>query len=198
MAKPRPSSFKAYIEVNGDLAVASHIAAMGARAKKSRPLMEEMVGLLQIQQARRVRSDPYLPLLPTTVEQKIKEGANPETFRDRQRRTKKDGDTRIPDELFQALTMPAHKEQYRYVTNASAVFGVNSKGKAKLFYARMVQNVKSKEGQKRRRILAISAEDAFVITGWCSEWIMGGPGYAAENWLKSAKSSDTSFFSKYL
>lgn len=166
---PKPSAFKAHIEVNGDVQAADALRSIGKRAKNTRPLMEVAVGMLAQQQKRRFDQKPWAPLAAGTVARKEYEAENPEIFRD-EARFIKGSPTRVPDELFRAVTVPGHPGQLRYVTRASATFGVQSAGKGPLFYARFVQNVKGKQ----RRILAISDADALALLKLCASYIYDG------------------------
>lgn len=164
----KPSAFRAQVEVNGAAQAAGMIRAVGARARNTLPLMEEMVGLLQMQQARRVRSNPYLPLSEETVARKIREAENPETFRD-EHRFIRNHPTRTADAMYHALTEPSYPGQLKHATRASATYGLQSAGQGPFFYARFVQNVKG----AKRRIMAISTDDAMIILGFIEQYIMG-------------------------
>ena len=166
---PRPSGFRAQIEVNGDVLAAERLEGIGRRARKTRPLMETIVGVLFTQQRARIASKPWKPLADSTVERKISENENPDIFRDEARRIKGQP-TRTPDAMYQALTTPNAPGQLRYITNASAAFGLDSKGRGPFFYARFVQNVKGNQ----RRILAISADDALQLTQLVASYIYDG------------------------
>jgi hypothetical protein len=165
----RPSQLKAYVDVNGDVAAADALKSIGYRASHTRPLMEQIVGVLQAQQARRIQSDPYTPLAEDTVERKVRELENPATFRDESRMIK-GKPTRVPDNLFKAVTSPTHPGQLRVVTRASATFGLKSAGNGEFFYARFVQNVKG----TKRRILAISPGNAQILVSGVASYIYDG------------------------
>lgn len=169
MAGARPSQFRAHIEVNGDVHAAERLQAIGKRARKTRPLMEAVVGMLFTQQRARIASKPWAPLADSTVGRKISENENPDIFRDEARRIK-GTPTRTPDAMYHALTTPNAPGQLRYVTNASATFGLDSKGRGPFFYARFVQNVKGTQ----RRILAISEADALELTKLVASYIYDG------------------------
>jgi hypothetical protein len=165
----RPSQLKAVIEINGDAIAADALVAIGERAFKTRPLMEQSVGVLQNQQARRIESAPYEPLTEETTARKVRELENPEIFRDESRFIKGEP-TRHADDLYQAVTSTTHPGQLRRVTRASATFGLKSAGNGPLFYARFVQNVKG----KKRRILAISPANARLLVSGVASYIYDG------------------------
>lgn len=165
----RPSQLKAVIEINGDDIVAESLLALGKRAYETRPLMERVVGVLQTQQARRIDAKPYEPLTEETTARKVRELENPDIFRD-EARFIKGAPTRMPDDLYQAVTSSSHPGQLRYVTRASATFGLKSAGNGPLFYARFVQNVKG----KKRRILAISPANARILVSGVASYIYDG------------------------
>lgn len=164
----KPSAFKAYIEVNGDAQAADMIRGVGARARDTLPLMVELVDVLQMQQARRVAANPYLPLSEETVARKTRENENPETFRDESRYIHH-RPTRTPDAMYRALTETTYPGQLKHATRTTATFGLQSAGQGPFFYARFVQNVKG----TKRRILAISSDDAMILLGWVEQYIMG-------------------------
>jgi hypothetical protein len=171
----KPSAFRAHVEVNGDAQAAYFIRQIGYRAAHTLPLMTKLVDVLQLQQKRRMEQKPWAPLEASTVARKISESENPDTFRDEARRIKGQP-TRMPDALYRAITQPNFPGQLRHVTRASATFGVKSAGQGPFFYARFVQNVKG----KKRRILALTPDDALILTGFVEFYIMGDP--AAEKW----------------
>lgn len=166
---PRPSAFRAEIEVNGDVKAVDAILAVGKRAQETRPLMEAITGMLQSQQRARVNQSPYAPLEASTIDKKIRENEAPVILRDSSRRIK-GVPTRVPDALYRAITVPNAPGQLRRITRASATFGVKSAGHGELFYARFVQNVKG----KKRRILAISEGDALALVKVCASYVYDG------------------------
>lgn len=165
----RPSQLKAVIEINGDALAADLLEAIGRRAYETQPLMEQVVGVLQAQQARRIQSSPYPPLTDETIARKVRELENPGVFRD-EARFIKGSPTRMPDDLYQAIVSSNHPGQLRHVTRASATFGVKSAGNGPLFYARFVQNVKG----TKRRILAITPANARTLTFGIASYIFDG------------------------
>lgn len=169
----RPSQLKAVIEINGDALAADLLKAIGDRAYNTRPLMERTVGVLQVQQARRIQSGAYEPLTDETTARKVRELENPGVFRD-EARFVKGAPTRVPDELYQAVVSSDHPGQLRRITRASATFGLKSAGNGPLFYARFVQNVKG----KKRRILAISPANARTL-------VFGVASYVFDGWPKA-------------
>lgn len=174
---PKPSAFRAHIEVNGDAQAAHFIEQIGYRASHTLPLMKDLVEVLQLQQKRRMEQKPWAPLEANTVARKVSENENPDTFRDEARRIKGQA-TRVPDALYRAITVPNAPGQLRYVTRASATFGLKSAGHGEFFYARFVQNVKG----KKRRILALTPDDALMLTGFTELYIMGST--AGEIWQR--------------
>src|SRR6185312_7122318 len=108
------------------------------------------------------------PLEDSTAERKEKEGEIPELFRDERRRIRCE-DTRDRDALYRALTQVSAPGQLKHATRTTATFGLQSAGQGPFFYARFVQNVKG----NKRRILAISTDDAMIITGFIEWYIMG-------------------------
>lgn len=166
---PKPSSFRAYVEVNGDTHAIDAVKAIGYRASHTTPLMQAIVGQMSMQQKARVEQKPYTPLGAGTVARKTSENENPEIFRDEARRIK-GVPTRIPDALYQAATTPGAPGQLRRVTRASATFGLKSAGNGQFFYARFMQNVKG----KKRRIFAISESDALALVKTVASYVYDG------------------------
>lgn len=166
---PKPSAFRAYVEVNGDVRAADAIKAIGHRAAHTLPLMEVVVGQMAQQQKRRVESKPYTPPQANTVARKASENQNPDIFRDEARRIKGQP-TRVPDALYRAATSAGAPGQLRHITRASATFGLKSAGNGEFFYARFVQNVKG----KKRRIFAISETDALALVKTVASFVYDG------------------------
>lgn len=175
MAGGKPSALRAHVEVNGDAQAAYFIKQIGYRAAHTLPLMTKLVDVLQMQQARRMEQKPWPALAASTVDRKVREGENPDTFRD-EARVVRGQPTRMPDALYRAITQPKFPGQLRHVTRASATFGVQSSGSQSFFYARFVQNVRG----TKRRILALTPDDALILTGFVELYVMGAP--AAEMW----------------
>lgn len=167
----RPSSFRAEIEVNGAAHAAERIAAMGARAFNTFPLMEAMKEVLFAQQKARVLSSPWTGLKDVTVQRKVAQNEDPSIFRDEWRPIGGNA-TRTGNKLWFALTLNGATGQIRRATRTTATFGVDSKGNNQLFYARFVQNAKGTQ----RKILAISDADALIITQKAANWINEGYG----------------------
>lgn len=164
------SNHRVVVEVAGAKESAEAIRLMGERAYNTWALTEEMVTFLADEQRERIKkASAYEPLETSTVERKLEEGENPEIFRDEARMIKGTA-TRERDALYRAVTVPGAPGQLRRNTRTWAVFGVESAGKGKLFYARFVQNVRG----HKRKILAISAEGAMTIAERSANYITHG------------------------
>lgn len=157
--------------MHGDLVAADRIAAMGARAFNTFPVMEAVKEMLFEQQKARVLSEPWEPLKSSTIARKERQQEDVSIFRDEWRPVKGSA-TRVGNKLWFALTVNGATGQIKRATRTTATFGVDSKGNHQLFYARMVQNVKG----TKRRILAISAADATILTIKVANYIVDGYG----------------------
>jgi hypothetical protein len=167
----KPSAFRSEITVEGVDMTVGEFERMARRAVMTAPLMARISQLLFEQQKARVESAPWAPLKDSTLGRKAAQGENTAIFRDEWRPVKGRA-TRVGDKLWLALTLDGATGQIKRFTRTTATFGVDSKGNRQLFYARFVQNVKG----TKRKILAISSEDALVISMEVAKYIYPAPG----------------------
>jgi hypothetical protein len=167
----KPSAFRSEITVEGVDMTVGEFERMARRAVMTAPLMARLSQLLFEQQKARVEKTPWAPLKDSTLKRKAAQGENTAIFRDEYRPIKGRA-TRVGDKLWLALTLDGATGQIKRFTRTTATFGVDSKGNRQLFYARFAQN---NHGTKRK-ILAISAEDALVISMEIAKYIYPAPG----------------------
>jgi hypothetical protein len=167
--KVKPAAFRAEVEVFGAKQSAEALRNMGERAYNTGPLMVELLLVLADSQRERMKTAPWAALKENTVERKAEQGEITEIFRDESRPIK-GSPTRVPDALYNAITVPGAPGQLRHTTRTWAVFGVQSAGKGQLFYARFVQNVRG----TRRKILAISEETALTVAERTASYVYSG------------------------
>jgi hypothetical protein len=180
----KPSAFRSEITVEGVDMTVGEFERMARRAVMTAPLMARISQLLFEQQKARVESQPWEPLKESTLKRKAAQGENTGIFRDEWRPIK-GTTTRVGNKLWLALTLDGATGQVKRFTRTTATFGVDSKGNRQLFYARFAQN---NHGTKRK-ILAISSEDALAISVEVAKYIYPAPGEAHGHPLFSSGSS---------
>lgn len=168
----KPSAFRAEISVEGVDESVTAFRAMATRAAHTLPLMEEISQILFEQQKTRVEGLPWTPLKQVTIDRKARTNEDTTILHDEWRPLKGGKPSRVGNQLWLALTLDGATGQIKRATRTTATFGVDSKGNHKLYYARFVQNVKG----TKRRILAISDEDALAICLRIAGYIYPAPG----------------------
>lgn len=154
--------------IGADIAAAD-MEAIGARARNSGPLMQELKEMLFQQQKARVESLPWPGLADSTVERKTRQNLTPELLRD-EPRTIGGNDTRRRDQLWDTLTRRSAQGKSVRATRTVARYGIKADGASKLFYARFF-NYGNGKGGPPRQLLGISGENAAEIVVKVSEWL---------------------------
>jgi hypothetical protein len=159
MANGKPSGFRTEITIEGVDSTAEEFRAMGERAMMTLPLMERLKEILFVQQRARVQSEPWEPLMDSTIARKVADHEDPSIMRGEWRMVRGGRASRVANKLWLAMTLDGATGQVKRATRTTATFGVQAKGTQQLFYARFAQN----NHGKQRRLLAISADDAMDL-----------------------------------